>query len=218
MHGMKDYFRDKLSNIETAIGSFDDSKNLYNITFTNEVNRGNNDTISFSEGVRGWTSRKSFIPESALSLNNVYYTFSSGNLYSHDNQVRNTFYGGSLVPSSINVILNDFPGTIKSFKTLNYEGTQGQIIKETNDTDGSLYNLADKKGWSVSSITTNLQTGFIKEFIEKESKWFNYIKGDATNLTNLDTKEFSVQGIGVVNTVTGDVQPSVEITIKENND
>ena len=63
------------------------------------------------------------------------------------------------------------------------------------------------------------QSGFIPEFIEKEGKWFNYIKGDATTLLNLDSKEFNVQGIGNFATIADTQGPiTVEINIIENND
>ena len=64
-----------------------------------------------------------------------------------------------------------------------------------------------------------MQSGYVKEFKEKEGKWFNYIHGTATSLSNLDTSEFTVQGIGQVNIVTEDsVSKGVTITIQENND
>ena len=33
-------------------------------------------TVTFSEAVNGWTSFKSFVPESGLSLSKKYFTFS----------------------------------------------------------------------------------------------------------------------------------------------
>jgi len=62
-------------------------------------------------------------------------------------------------------------------------------------------------GWYVSKIITDLQEGKIDEFVKKEGKWFNYIKGEETTFTNaadnsgtaggnLDFSEFTVQGIG----------------------
>ena len=43
-----------------------------------------------------------------------------------------------------------------------------------------------------------MQDGNIKEFIDKENKWFNYIKGKegAGYGDDVDTSEFSAQGIG----------------------
>ena len=223
--GMVDFFRDRLAESDTILGSYDVTKNLYNITFKCDPNfskrAGVEDTISFSEQVGGWTSRKSFIPESGVSLNNIYYTFKDGQIYSHDNPVRNTFYN-SFTNSSITLLLNDFPGTIKSFKTINYEGTQGRILSDTTDTDGliSANHPNATNGWYVDSITTNLQSGSIPQFIDKEGKWFNYIVGQqAGDVLNLNTKDFNVQGIGFSSQITGDVTPAqVTITITENND
>jgi len=112
---------------------------------------------------------------------------------------RNTFYKGEVIlpftESSINVILNDVPGTVKSFNALNYEGSQSKI--NVNTQDDQYFNLEAKKGWYVESIKTDKEKGSLNEFIEKEGKWFNYIKGLNANQT-LDTSRFSVLGIGIV--------------------
>ena len=44
-------------------------------------------------------------------------------------------------------------------------------------------------------MKTDLEAGSIREFINKEGKWFGYIKGDMLN-AKLDTSRFSVQGLG----------------------
>ena len=41
----------------------------------------------------------------------------------------------------------------------------------------SHYNLNEKQGWHVSSINTDQDEGQAAEFVKKEGKWFNYIKG-----------------------------------------
>jgi hypothetical protein len=228
-HGMVDYFRDNLATFDTLTGSYDDNKGLYNITMTSSSNRGGEDTVSFKEQVTGWPSRKSFIPEFALSLNNIYYSFKDGQMYSHTSPIRNTFYSASyrynsssttnFEGSRLKLILNDSPNTIKSFKTISYEGSQSRVVIDATDTDGLLYNLTAKAGWHIDSIVSDKQSGFIPEFIEKEGKWFNYIKGDATTELNLDTKEFNVQGIGLASTIDDTQAPiQVTITINENND
>ena len=53
-----------------------------------------------------------------------------------------------------------------------------------------------------------MQEGYVKQFLDKENKWFQYIKGDATYFNtntdnNVDTREFPVQGIGRATTVIG---------------
>ena len=163
-------------------------------------------TLSFSEKAKGWISFKSFIPESGVSINNEYYTFKDGEMYKHHaNETRNTFYQSLLgeaayAESSVTLLFNDEPSTVKSFSTLNYEGSQARINK--NLTDAEYYNLNDISGWYVSDIETNLQSTRYLEFKGKEDKWFTFIKGDTTTLLNLDENEFSVQGIGSFSTMT----------------
>ena len=169
-------------------------------------------TLSFKERNKGWVSFKSFTPEKALSMANDYYSFKSGNLFRHhEEQVdRNTFYN-EFTESSVTVVLNQNPSVIKGFNTLNYEGSQSKIDKfsvETKflpfqpDTDYSnqnIYNLSSKDGWYVDSIITDKEQGNIKEFIEKEGKWFNNINRFIdTTLTSADTADFTFQGIGEV--------------------
>ena len=185
--GMKDYFSDNLRNANTIIGSFDDKKGSYNITF-------NHVTLTYTEATKGWTSFKSFIQESGLSLNSSYYTFKNGDLWEHHiNPIRNNFYGNPF-DSSIKFLFNDLPSSVKSFNTLNYEGSQARITQNLNDPD--YYNNISRNGWYVDMIRTNLQTGNNLEFKSKEGKWFGTVKGETTTLQNLDTREFSVQGIG----------------------
>ena len=223
-HGMKDYFADKLNtnNLDYMIGSYDNEKRLYNLTildsrYKEDFNEDTgNRTLSFMEAVRGWTSRKSFIPEAGVSLNNKYYTFKDGDMWLHGSTTKSTFYGNFEEPS-LKIIFNDSPDVVKTFKTLNYEGTQSFITKNT--TDNRYDNNYTKYGWYNSYTKTNLQDGKVLEFIDKEDKWFSYIQGDATTIKNVDSQEFSVQGIGS-GTVTNDTGGFTEITltIQENND
>jgi len=184
---MKDYFKDNLA-AETGLilGTYDTNKGLYNLTFTNQE-----DTVSFSESVRGWTSRKIFIPEAGVSLNNIYYTFKSGKLYSHTNSVRNTFYGGSIVRSEVTLILNDSPANMKNFRTVNYKGSLGWRVKHVADSNSDYFN-----------ITTDKQDGSVPyaSFINKEDAYYNYISGvTETDSASIDFKALNVQGIGNLN-------------------
>ena len=209
--GMSDFFGDNLAASSTILGTYNEDKGSYNVTL-------NSKTVSFDERVDGWTSFKSFLPESGLSINNIYYTFKNGDLYSHDNTTRNTFYG-TAYESSVNVLFNDVPTSVKSFKTLNYEGsdsrkyTYGGTIGSTTIGDGTTLEVLKKsgytgtqisgltetatKGWYADSITTDQQTGSVKFFKDKENFKFNKILGDTTTSSNIDTKELSVQGLGV---------------------
>ena len=162
-----------------------------------------NTTVSFSEDVRGWVSFKSFIPESSISMSKKYYTMKDGGLYEHhvDSVDRNTFYG-AYTASTVTALLNANPSLVKIFNTLNYEGSQSKIDQYATGTanDGSVlsdaqpYNLQSNiDGWYVDYIITDKQSGTLSEFIEKEGKWFNYIRGAETKIK---TSEFSFQGLG----------------------
>ena len=135
-------------------------------------------TISYSERVRGWVSFKSFIAEQGVSLSNNYYTFYSGGLFKHDSPdvPRAQFYGIDN-DAYVTAILNDSPSIIKNYLTLNYEGDNG---------------------WFAEFIKTDKQQGSISDFIEKEGKYFNFIKGVENEL---DTSAITFQGLGTVKTV-----------------
>jgi len=218
--GMKDWFRDHLKRSEVIIGSFDGRKEEYNVTLHEVTSPGRSKdvyTVSFSETIDGWTSFKSFIPEAGYTLANEYYTSKVGRTYVHhqDTGITNQFYDKKY-NSTITTIFNDDASAVKSFKSIAYEGTQSKVdqftteIKSTGTetlsvTDGNYHNLTSKQGWYVESINTDMQEGEVPEFIEKEGKWFNYIKGEQTEFVNfsqgpgtrnLDLSEFSVQGIG----------------------
>ena len=221
--GMKDYFRDELPKFDIIYGSYDAYKGDYNLTLrssedspSNTVGEGgevfvdpyDGQTITFNEKARGWISFKSFVPEIGISCVNQYYTFNQGDIYKHHNEElpapRNTFYG-NFIESSVTPVLNSMPELVKHFNTLNYEGTQSRVNEFTTVTqdgvdyeDDSFYNLQEKKGWYVEDIHTNKQEGTLNEFIEKEGKWYNYIKGTEEHV---DTAAFNFQGLGIVNNV-----------------
>ena len=259
--GMHDWFADNLrvstssgrkNSFETVFGSFDSKKGLYNVSIKRlgekvsgayESPEYVNYTLSYSETAKGWVSFKSFYPETGLSINNDYYTFNDGELWKHhSNDTRNNFYGVQYY-SDITVMFNDQPESIKSFNTINYEGSQAKITQHkltTNTTDaagnnvsqadGKYYNLNAKTGWYVESFETNEQSATVHEFVEKEGKWFNHVRGVATThindvvdlsvtSSNLDQKEFSVQGIGVPSGVSdsGDIPSNIYKLTVENN-
>ena len=310
------------------IGSYDDKKDEYNVT----IHGANTNTVTFKENAKGWVSFKSFTPENAISCANDYYTMKDGKLWQHHNPGvnRNTFYG-EFNNSSFNAILNDMPSSIKSYHTLEYEGSQSRIqgikkitvdsiikagdpldgkhffftldefdillniidptmtsasatnisaesninikqyrnnifiksgpIKIFNNADGihgrwddgtaaandwqigdvittqpqedsvnaigsNSFNSTPIDGWHVSSIETNKEKGSLPEFIEKEGKWFNYIKGVDQAIVNdqiqdysqVDFSSFDVQGLGMVEginnndiTINGDLNTSLQV-------
>jgi len=202
--GMQDYFADKLKLNDTLIGTFDDRKQEYNLTLKEQQK-----TLSFSEAAKGWTSFKSFIPEDGLSINNNYYTFSSGKLWKHhDNNTRNNFYGNDH-NSLVDILFNEESAKVKSFASMKYEGTQGKITQNLGSTvngvsykDDEYYNNIGKLGWYVESGITDLQEAGEMEFKSKEGKWFSYMKGKPVEgAGDLDSKEFSFQGIALLDSI-----------------
>ena len=247
--GMSDFFGDNLSLSTSIIGTYNEDKGSYNITL-------NNQTLSFDERVDGWTSFKSFLPETGLSINNIYYTFKNGSLFSHNNIVKNKFYDitdsqndtTKNYQSSVNVLFNDIPTSVKSFKTLNYEGSDsrkytygGTITKDAlgNNLDsnitigaGTTLKVLEKtgyapsqileltetgtKGWYANSIATDQQTGSVKFFKDKENFKFNKILGDTTTSSNIDTKELSVQGLGIPASISVSGNSNFILTVQPN--
>ena len=63
----------------------------------------------------------------------------------------------------------------------------------------------------MQSVFTDKQEGFIDDFIEKEGKWFNYIKGGLQSVDqeyiSKHTGDFSFQGLGEIETIQ-DITPS----------
>jgi hypothetical protein len=223
--GMKDYFSDLFNSYaDECLGTYDARKKDYNLTVKKKYAHyqtapHESVTISYSESSDGWESFKSFIPQAGVSLNNSYYTMFDGMFFEHHvNETRNNFYGTQYT-SDITVLFNDNPTEVKSFTTINYEGSQANIpvftdvdnnnyftgdystneglLDTDNVTDGEYYNLTAKNGWYVDDMFTNLQTCGDIYFKNKEDKYFGFPSGETTALSNLDEREFTVQGIGL---------------------
>ena len=177
--GMSTWFNENLEKAQSIVGSFDDKKSEYNITvhdITSSLVDKNVYTLSFDESANGWVSFKSFIQENGLSLNNRYYTFKKGIIYLHhsDDALRNNFYGIQS-NSTVTSLINMQPNIVKSFSVINYEGSQSEVVKSL--TDNRHDNIQAKSGWSVELLKTDQQEGLVEEFIEKEGRWYNNIKG-----------------------------------------
>ena len=213
-YGMADFFSDNLRSSTVIKGNYDEDKGLYNLSLNNlseewrnklsgdqaynltaecenpvaSSDQINATTISFKESVNGWTSRKSFLPEEGISLNNIYYTFKGGLLWQHNaNPVYNNFYGVQYF-SSFNVLVNEAPQVVKGFTAMNYSGTASREIEYQYGS--KWYSIAEvnanqilptasqvkREGWYTNFVRTNLEAGEIKEFENKEGKYFNYIK------------------------------------------
>jgi hypothetical protein len=174
--GLKDYFRDEWTAQPSnkVFGGYDEYTNTYHAKVQGEQ-------VLFSETVNGWVTRTSWVPQySGISLNNIYYTFKNGELYSHNGTSRNNIYE-TQESASITAVLNDMPTAIKNFKTLEYQG----------DAE-----------WTAEIITDQEKGTSALTFIERENLYQNYIKGTDDTWDNnsgtgdIDFKSLSILGIG----------------------
>jgi hypothetical protein len=115
------------------------------------------------------------------SLFNRFYTTSNGNLWIHnsENVSRNTFYANDPVTSSIEFIFNQQPSLVKTFKTIEYEGSSGwEVEKVESDQTGLV--LSNLGSWQ--NETDNI--ALIKSYYEGE-----YIENGITKRAGFCRKE-----------------------------
>jgi hypothetical protein len=179
-YGMNYYFtrlfRD--NTINNIIGAYDQHLNTYIINI--KYNGNQFVTWFFADESNGWVTSQTFNPEDMVRLNGEFYSFYQGEVYRHnDTSNYNTFYGEEY-PSSLSFNMNIEPGTRKVFRTLSTEGT-------------------DK--WDAVCVTELQKGGISKnDFQDKEGVKYGYIRGESNAI---DTATPSVQGVGVVASISG---------------
>ena len=144
-YGMIDFFRDKLSKVSSTgkiVGVYD----VYNKNYTVSLQCVNSDgsdgedyTLSFDESINGWNSFYTYKPELMFSSQGKFYSTNSGSVYEHYSQEVNRcqFYGVDN-SSLIKFVFNPNPTSIKTFRTINYEGSNGWEVQSlVSDETGS---------------------------------------------------------------------------------
>ena len=124
---------------DRVIGAYNTYTDKYVLSL--QKRDGEYNTLSFDEKVLGWVSFYDYKPYNAKSLFNRFYTTTQTNLWMHnaENVLRNSFYGEEPVASSIEFIFNAQPNIVKTFKTVNYEGTNGwELTSMVSDQTGAL--------------------------------------------------------------------------------
>jgi len=173
-YGMYDFFRDKLSALDSqfSLGKIPGMWDIHTKQYVVSLQPADNYSIdalgnkanvayyttSFDENVGGWTSFYNYKPAFGTSLKNLYYTFDNGTstalqakLYQHNSNsvYRSNFYGAQF-KASITFIFNPNPSTPKVFKTINYEGSNGwQVDSIISDSTGV---GSVNTGWATTSI------------------------------------------------------------------
>ena len=139
-YGMVDFFRDKLSLIGATgkiIGSYD----IYNKNYIISLQESNNNynTLGFEESTNGWISFYDYNPSSGFSSQGQFFTTNGTSVWKHysTDVNRSNFYGTDN-KSSVKLILNPDPTRVKTFKTIDYEGTNGwEVISLVSDDTGT---------------------------------------------------------------------------------
>jgi hypothetical protein len=209
-YGMYDFFRDEYKNIDSSgtTGQLKGGWDIYNKQYVLSAQTSilasnqNYSTLSYDEGVRGWTSFFSYKPDQAFSLRSSFYTMKNNNLWLHysNNVNRGSFYGVT-TPTSVTFVMNPSVSMSKVFKTISYEGSNGWEVQSIN-TDNYNANNASSIG-DIGSFVYSYDEGTYTQdgikyrvgFDRKENKFHAKIM----NASNVRSEEVlfgqSVTGI-----------------------
>ena len=213
--GMKDWFKDNLKVCDTIYGAYDEQKGKYCITLEtsdisnrplsngiviNTVDRLDFATLCYDERSKGWTSFYTYKVRHGLSVNNEFYSFNSNNLYLQhsENVPRCSFVGNSRNHEAfVDFVFNDKPEIVKTFLTINYEGTTGWNMQSFN-TGGNMisgYNTYDDINTCYvvpqeGTVVGNETIGFIK----KEGFYFSELRNKARDFFQ-DGSNFNTTGV-----------------------
>ena len=191
--GMMDFFRDQLSLIGTTgalLGSYDIYNQNYVLSmqpsgrFTDTTYK----TLTFDERNAGWTSFFTYKPDDMFSSKGNFYSFKTPSattsyLYKHySNQDRNNFYG-TKTPSSIQFVFNPTPNNIKTFKTINYEGSNGwEVTNLISDSTGQDATVTPPGGWlsNFDQITGDVRGATAAPLTGTYARIYSYDEGAYT--------------------------------------
>ena len=183
-YGMLGYFRNEFNNIDLAsgpgrvIGGWDIHNKQYVVSTRKNVNSDitNYNTLSFDEMSKGWVSFFKYDPDHIFSLRNKYYSLKNNKLYQHysPNVNRGNFYGDDN-NTTVTFVFNPDVSMAKTFKTINYEGSNGwQVTSILSDLIGPDTFYDDNPFSTYASFFDN--GGLIKSYYEGE-----YVINPATN-------------------------------------
>jgi hypothetical protein len=169
-------------------------------------------TAAYSPKIGGWSTFYSYKPEKAISMNNDYFTFKGGNLYlHHDKTVRRVDDTGNVTEVNFNPsrctyysehlieVFNNQPAAL-SLLTPDLGYTQASISSTFNDAplETKLFKTIEIEGDRPSlSLNTIGDSGFVSEYVTKESTHYAYIKGDVSGSYDLRY----TKGIGQIDSI-----------------
>jgi hypothetical protein len=188
-YGMIDFFRDKLSLISSTgstIGAYD----IYNKNYVLSLQYagGTSDTLSFEEATNGWVSFYDYKPSTGFSSQGKYFTTNGITVWEHYVEktkeapsaevLRNSFYEAASLPSILKFIFNPDPTRVKTFSTVNYEGSNGWEITSL---------ISDQTGAQLTPVSGN----FIEDTSQKIYSYDEgrYIESGITYRAGFDRKQ-----------------------------
>jgi hypothetical protein len=184
-YGMYDFFRDKFLDLGSgkAVGGWDIHNKCYTLSLVPSAVNLTPETLSFDEGVKGWTSRYSYVPNQIFSVQNAFFSTNNGNIYQHySTNVKRAYFYEIQYDSTVETVFNTNPSLIKSFKTINYEGSSNwqMLSLETNGssvTNNNQYTDTDTANpigvFEMPTTLSALENSLFKnQFKQKEDKYF----------------------------------------------
>jgi len=214
--GMKDWFKDNLKVCDTIYGAFDEQKKQYVITLEGTGIDGGviassasatadvttYGTLAFDERASGWVSFYTYKATHGVSLKNEFYTYHLSNLYrQHDETTpRANFYDASFNdPSYVKLLFNMEPSSIKTFLTLDYEGTTGWNMTNFSTGGYAVYGASGSyddlnTAYEIPKEGTTIGTGETVGFIKKESFYYSELRNKAVDFYQ-DNSHFQTSGL-----------------------
>ena len=190
--GMIDYFRDTFNSLNSLsnqeiIGGYDVFQKNYVVTLASQ-------TLHYDTSVNGWVSFQTYIPDLSTSLQGEYYTFAQNGIWKHySNNNYNTFYNVT-TESSVTFVFNPQPTLTKTFKTIEYTGSNGWEVvysnvdytgTDTNPQEPTLgYTDLNQSGDKIFSydqgyyVDPNTGISYRAGFDRKQNKYYAPIKAN----------------------------------------
>lgn len=214
--GMKDWFKDNLKVCDTIYGAFDEQKKQYVITLegtgidgglsasslTATADITTYGTLAFDERAGGWVSFYTYKARHGVSLKNEFYTYHLSNLYrQHDEDTaRGNFYDATYNdPSYVKFLFNMEPSQVKTFLTLDYEGTTGWGMTNFSTGGYAVYGATGSyddvnTAYEIPKEGTTIGTGETVGFIKKENFYYSELRNKATDFYQ-DNSFFQTSGL-----------------------
>ena len=183
---------------DAIVGSYDSYQDNYVISLQNtgpsktlEETSDYYNTLHYDEKVKGWVSFYTYRPETAFSMKSRYFSTKNGKLYEHyeggflgENVFTKitpcdmgNFYG-VYSKSNIIFIFNQSPSKLKTFTTINYEGSNGWQVDFVRTDDKSKLEAATNGDASKLILSYNegsyTDSGITQYagFVSKENKYY----------------------------------------------